>query len=257
MGLFNRNSDTKIERSDDDVIEAQRIQALAKNIYNDGKNTVLAYDEENLILEYKRRHDEFVLDGASTLLTYTCEDRMMGTREIGIWEKDLKDKRAGAHPAYKKSGSITFSKKDSDTFFHLYHDIKNCLTGKALFFTPETEFDEISFDSGDQILEFADGHRTYYIEYKDIIGADLNTNTKTITTTKTHVGKTRVSSSDNVGINGAEGKQDASSTTTIESYDLVIYLDDDQFLLMKKHYEANEGDDVQRMFQMLRDIIGE
>lgn len=257
MGIFNRNQSPEDEakRAEEERAEEERIKALAENIYDDHKNTVLAYDKNTLILEHKRHHDEFALDGKSTLVTYTNEDRLMGTHEIGIWEKDLKERNAGTHPSYKKVGGIGFTKKEADTFFHLYHDVRNNLEGKALFYTPEQEFSEICFDDTDQILEFADGRRTYFIEYCDIIGADLNTNTKTLTTTKSHVGKTKVSTADEEGINGAEGDQDVSSTTTIESYDIVIYQNDSEFLLLKKHFEAKEGSDVQQIYALLTKIV--
>ena len=254
MGIFNKNQDG-IVQEEDDRREQERIAALAKNIYQD-KNLVLAYDENTLILEHKRRHDEFALDGVTTLVTYTCEDRMMGTREIAIWERDAKERNSGNHPPYKKIGTLGFSKKEVDTFFHLYHDMKHHLAGKVLFYTPEKEFGEICFDNTDQILEIADGRRTYYIEYRDIIGVDKNTTTKTISTNKEHVGKTRVVSSEEGGAAGAEGKTDSASTTTIEGYDLIIYLDDSQFLMMKKHYEPKAGDEVQKMFEIFCEIVG-
>lgn len=261
MGLFNRNqegepSEKKIVQEEDERLEQERIAALAENIYQD-KNIVLAYDANTLILEHKRRHDEFALDGSATLVTYTCEERMMGTREIAIWEKDLKERNAGDHPSYKKVGVISFSKKESDTFFHLYHDLKNHLQGKVLFYTPEKEFDEICFDGTDRIMEFADGRRTYFIEYRDIIGADMNTTSKTISTNKEHVGKTMLVSGAKGGVAGAEGINDSQSTTTIESYDLVIYLNDTQFVMLKKHYEAKAGDEVQKMFRIICDIVAE
>ncbi len=244
------------EKMAGEQLERERIEALAANRYvSDNMNTVLAYDANNLIFEHKRRHEEYVLDGQSTLVTFTNEKTLMGTREIAFWEQDTREKNAGSHAAYKKDGSISFSKREADSFYHLYHEVKNNLQGKVLFFAPEKEYDGISFDDTDGVLEFIEGRKTYFVPYRDIIGVDLDTTTKTIATNKNHVGMSKVGAASTTRVAGVDGDQEAKSTTSVEYYDMTLYLEDSEYLLLKKHYEAEDGEEVQTVFQAISNIV--
>lgn len=260
MGIFNKNSDSgdrrQIQKQEENDRERERVQELARHVYADDKmNYVLAYDEDNLIYEHKRRHQEYTLDD-TTALTYICDDGLMGTREIAVWLQNAKDTKSGRHAGFKIDGEVPFSKKESDTFFHLFHDIRRCLGDRMIFFTPEQAFRELAFDDTDRVLKFDEGKKSRFIRYEDIIGADLNSNIRTISTSKEHIGRALVSGMEG-SVNGALGSQESTSSSTIESYDLIIYLEDIVFVFAKKHYEASEGAEVQEIFRILEKIIEE
>lgn len=258
MGLFNRNSeptDRQIQKQEDFAQERERIDALADHVYMDEKmKHVLAYDEDTLIYEHGRRHQEYTLDD-TTAVTYICGDGLMATRELAIWCQNMKDKKSGIHASYKIDGAISFSKKESDAFFHLFHDVKSCLDGQMIFFTPEKAFREIAFDDTDRVVKFDEGKKARFIRYEDIIGADLDTTTRTIATEKAHLGRALVSGT--YGDNGAQGSQEASSETSVEYYDLVLYLEDASVVFVKKRYEADEGSEIKEIFRLIGNIIEE
>lgn len=195
MGLFNRNSEPserQIQKQEDFELERERIDELADHIFTDEKmKYVVAYDEDTLIYEHGRKHQEYTLDD-TTAISYICGEGLMATRELAIWCQNMKDKKSGIHASYKIDGSISFSKKESDAFFHLFHDIKSCLDGQMIFFTPEKSFREIAFDDTDRVLKFDEGKKARFIRYEDIIGADLDTTTRTIATEKEHLGRAQI-----------------------------------------------------------------
>ena len=258
MGLFNRNSEPserQIQKQEDFELERERIDELADHIFTDEKmKYVVAYDEDTLIYEHGRKHQEYTLDD-TTAISYICGEGLMATRELAIWCQNMKDKKSGIHASYKIDGSISFSKKESDAFFHLFHDIKSCLDGQMIFFTPEKSFREIAFDDTDRVLKFDEGKKARFIRYEDIIGADLDTTTITIATEKEHLGRALVSGT--YGDNGARGNQESNSETYVEYYDLVLYLEDASVVFVKKRYEEDEGSDIKEIFHLIAKIIEE
>lgn len=273
MGLFNKNNneetaENNVQQPEDSRMENEEknpetkdVQDLAKHVFTTENNGyILAYDEDTLIYEHKRKHGEYDLND-TTVVTYENEEGLRGVRELDIWVPDsglFGGKKVDKHSLYKIDGGIGFSKKESDTYFHLFHDIKTCLEGKILFFTPEKEFVDIQLDNTDRVLRAFLGKKARYIRYRDIIGADLDTHTKTLATTKTHVGRAlaRGTGADGQG-NGAPGVSDPQAITSIEGYDIIIYLNNDSLNFIKKSYNADEADLVQELFLFLQQVVQE
>ena len=255
MALFGKSSQTpEANGVDPNLAEEERIAALAKNVFREDPD-ILAYDEDHLIYERKRKHQEYSLD-PTTVVTYDCEEGFRGTRELAIWTPDtgfFGKQRVNEFAPFKVDASFGFSAKENDRYLHLYHDIRNCLNGKVLFFTPEAEYCDIQIDNTDAVLRAFDGKKAQYIQYKDIIGVDLDTNIKILSTEKQHVGRALVGGTD--GDNGALGNQSTVNSSTVESYDIVLYINDSMFPSIKKHYAADEGDIVQELFRFLEKLV--
>ena len=238
--------------------QAEKLRALAKHVFTTENNSyIVAYDENTLIYEHKRKHGEYKLN-YETVVTYECEEGLRGVRELAIWTPDtglFGGRKTNEHSLYRPDAAISFSKKDSDRYFHLFHDIKSCLSDKILFFSPEKEYVDIELDHTDRVMRAFLGKKARYIPYKDIIGADLDTHLKTLSTSKQHVGRA-LSGGREGAVNGAAGKNESQTITTVEGYDVIIYLQNEEYTYVKKSYEPDDAEMVNELFGFLKELAG-
>ena len=238
--------------------QAAKLKELAKHVFTTENNSyIIAYDENTLIYEHKRKHGEYKLN-YETVVTYECEEGLRGVRELAIWTPDtglFGGKKTNEHSLYRPDAAISFSKKDSDRYFHLFYDIRSCLSDKILFFSPEKEYVDIELDHSNRVMRAFLGKKARYIPYKDIIGADLDTHLKTLSTSKKHVGRA-LSGGREGAVNGAAGKNDSQTITTVEGYDVIIYLENEEYTYVKKSYESDDAEMVNELFGFLQELVG-